>query len=145
MNYPSLHQAVIDIFIVNPNNQMDAAHAVSVIENLIRLLDSDEAETDVGLIIDTSINHFHEETLRSCPSLLSCKMSLVAHTQVVFDVAFSPDGSFLVSGGKDKRLLLWPINRETPKPIEIETTQADHPFSGRQPRQWTNLQQWLFF
>ena len=70
---------------------MDAAHDVSVIEDLIRLLDTDEAETDVGPIVDKTINHFSEVTLKSCPQPLSCKMSLVAHTQVVFDVAFSPD------------------------------------------------------
>ena len=70
---------------------MDAAHDVSVIEDLIRLLDTDEAEIDVGPIVDKTINHFSEETFKSCPQPLSCKTSLAAHTQVVFDVAFSPD------------------------------------------------------
>jgi WD40 repeat protein len=95
---------------------------VSVDEDLIQSLDDDyKKEETAEPTAFENINRFSVETLKSSPEPLSCK-SLIAHTKAVFDVAFSDDGSFLVSGGKDERLLLWPINSENPQPNEMEST-----------------------
>ena len=113
-------------------------------EHLVQLIDhsdSKEAEADgLGPVVPTAgipseedsislwpdsvkitTSRFSVETLNSCPPLLRCKC-LSHHTKAVFDAAFSDDGSFLVSGGKDERLLLWPINSENPQPTEMEST-----------------------
>ncbi len=95
---------------------------MSVDADLIQSLDDDQnKEETVEPAAFENISRFSVKTLTSSPEPLSCK-SLIAHTNSVFDVAFSPDGSFLVSGGKDEHLLLWPINSENPKPNEMEST-----------------------
>ena len=99
---------------------------MSVDEDLIQSLDDDNKKEETAEpTAFENINRFSVETLKSSPEPLSCK-SLIAHTKAVFDVAFSDDGSFLVSGRKDERLLLWPISseilegQENPKPTEME-------------------------
>ena len=85
---------------------------MSVDEDLIQSLDDDNKKEETAEpAAFENISRFSVETLTSSPEPLSCK-SLIAHTNSVFDVAFSPDVSFLVSGGKDERLLLWAISSE---------------------------------
>ena len=45
---------------------------------------------------------------RAAPSLKE-KQRLAGHSDVVWSAAFSPDGRLLVSGGKDRQLLLWDV------------------------------------
>lgn len=51
---------------------------------------------------------------------------LISHSKVVYVVEFSEDGSLLLSGGQDKRLLLWRTTdilnhgKKKQKPIEID-------------------------
>jgi WD40 repeat protein len=39
---------------------------------------------------------------------------LQGHTESVFALAFSPDGSRLISGGFDRRAIIWDVERRTP-------------------------------
>jgi serine/threonine protein kinase len=45
----------------------------------------------------------------SAPPSLKERQRLIGHTDVVWSAAFSPDGKLIVSGGKDRQMLLWDV------------------------------------
>jgi WD40 repeat protein len=45
--------------------------------------------------------------------------TLAGHTSYVYDVAYSPDGKYLVSGSRDQATYLWDLTRTPPQAIGI--------------------------
>ena len=66
------------------------------------------------------------------PSTLTLKMTLAGHTDTIWTLAFSPDGTLLVTGGDDGRVILWDMasQRELKKLTKQERAVVSLVFKG---------------
>ena len=59
-------------------------------------------------------NKTNLETPKKERILFSPNMLLTGHTDEVYSLAFSSDGKYLASGGKDKKLFIWQVSEKCP-------------------------------
>lgn len=71
-----------------------------------------------------AVSSSEDQTLQRWSLADGSKVALKAHDSWVFAVAITPDGTTILSGGGDGRLIWWPLTGEAPQPLRTVDAHA---------------------